>query len=80
MKPSLRRAVVTGTLRVHANDKREYLYSEGQLENAETHDPLWNAAQKQMVLMGWRHGYLRMYWAKKISNGVRLPQSPTILQ
>ena len=54
------------TLRVHANDKREYLYSEGQLENAETHDPLWNAAQKQMVLTGWMHGYLRMYWAKKI--------------
>ena len=54
------------TLRVHANDKREYLYSEAQLENAETHDPLWNAAQKQMVLTGWMHGYLRMYWAKKI--------------
>jgi deoxyribodipyrimidine photo-lyase len=54
------------TLRIHANDKREYLYSEAQLENAETHDPLWNAAQKQMVLTGWMHGYLRMYWAKKI--------------
>ena len=54
------------TLRSHANDKREYLYSEPQLENAETHDPLWNAAQKQMVLTGWMHGYLRMYWAKKI--------------
>jgi deoxyribodipyrimidine photo-lyase len=54
------------TLRIHANDKREYLYSEAQLENSETHDPLWNAAQKQMVLTGWMHGYLRMYWAKKI--------------
>ena len=54
------------TLRIHARDKREYLYSEAQLENAETHDPLWNAAQKQMVLTGWMHGYLRMYWAKKI--------------
>jgi deoxyribodipyrimidine photo-lyase len=54
------------TLRLHAKDKREYLYSETQLENAETHDPLWNAAQKQMVLTGWMHGYLRMYWAKKI--------------
>jgi deoxyribodipyrimidine photo-lyase len=54
------------TLRIHASDKREYLYSEAQLENAETHDPLWNAAQKQMVLTGWMHGYLRMYWAKKI--------------
>jgi deoxyribodipyrimidine photo-lyase len=54
------------TLSVHADDRREYLYSEAQLENAETHDPLWNAAQKQMVLTGWMHGYLRMYWAKKI--------------
>jgi deoxyribodipyrimidine photo-lyase len=54
------------TLGTHANDKREYLYSEAQLENAETHDLLWNAAQKQMMLTGWMHGYLRMYWAKKI--------------
>jgi deoxyribodipyrimidine photo-lyase len=38
------------TLRLHAQDKREHFYSEAQLENAETHDPLWNAAQKQMVL------------------------------
>jgi deoxyribodipyrimidine photo-lyase len=54
------------TLRKHARDKRRFLYTERQLENAETHDPLWNAAQKQMVLTGWMHGYLRMYWAKKI--------------
>ncbi|MBM4264641.1 MAG: deoxyribodipyrimidine photolyase [Deltaproteobacteria bacterium] len=54
------------TLRQHASDARQYVYSEKQLENAETHDPLWNAAQKQMVLTGWMHGYLRMYWAKKI--------------
>lgn len=54
------------TLRKHARDKRRFLYTERQLEHAETHDPLWNAAQKQMVLTGWMHGYLRMYWAKKI--------------
>jgi hypothetical protein len=35
-------------------------------EHAETHDPLWNAAQKQMALTGWMHNYVRMYWAKKI--------------
>jgi deoxyribodipyrimidine photo-lyase len=50
----------------HASDRRPMLYSENQLENAETHDPLWNAAQKQLVLAGWIHNYLRMYWAKKI--------------
>lgn len=54
------------TLAKHARDEREYLYSERQLEQAETHDPLWNAAQQQMVHAGWMHGYMRMYWAKKI--------------
>ena len=54
------------SLRAHAKDARKFCYIERQLENAETHDPMWNAAQKQMVLTGWMHGYLRMYWAKKI--------------
>ena len=50
----------------HSGDRRPIVYSEAQLEQAETHDPLWNAAQKQMVLTGWMHNYVRMYWAKKI--------------
>jgi deoxyribodipyrimidine photo-lyase len=50
----------------HTGDRRPIIYSDEQLQNAETHDPLWNAAQKQMVLTGWMHNYLRMYWAKKI--------------
>jgi len=54
------------TLRIHGKDSRQHVYAEKQLENAETHDPLWNAAQKQLALTGWMHGYLRMYWAKKI--------------
>ena len=54
------------SLRQHAKDARKFSYTERQLESAETHDPLWNAAQKQMLLTGWMHGYLRMYWAKKI--------------
>ena len=62
------------TLAEHARDEREYLYSERQLENAETHDPLWNAAQRQMVITGWMHGYLRMYWAKKILEWTRRAQ------
>ncbi|MBV9088045.1 MAG: deoxyribodipyrimidine photolyase, partial [Acidobacteriaceae bacterium] len=55
-------------------DRRTTLYSEHQLENAETHDPLWNAAQKQLSLSGWMHNYLRMYWAKKI-----LEWSPSVM-
>jgi deoxyribodipyrimidine photo-lyase len=62
------------TLKGHRRDEREHIYSENQLENAETHDALWNAAQKQMVCGGWMHGYLRMYWAKKILEWTRSPE------
>lgn len=54
------------TLMEHARDRRPVLYSERQLEQAETHDELWNAAQRQMVDQGWMHNVMRMYWAKKI--------------
>ncbi len=54
------------TIAEHARDERERLYSLAQLESAETHDELWNAAQIQMVEFGWMHNHLRMYWAKKI--------------
>ena len=50
----------------HAGDARPYLYSRAELEKAATHDPYWNAAQKEMVLTGKMHGYMRMYWGKKI--------------
>jgi deoxyribodipyrimidine photo-lyase len=61
------------TLAKHASDPRPVLYSEQQLENAETHDQLWNAAQMQMVTAGWMHNYMRMYWAKKILEWSRSP-------
>jgi len=61
------------TLAKHAVDPRSVLYSERQLEQAETHDPLWNAAQMQMVSTGWMHNYMRMYWAKKILEWSRSP-------
>ncbi len=54
------------TLNEHRNDEREYVYAPQQFEEAKTHDPLWNAAQNQMVHLGKMHGYMRMYWAKKI--------------
>jgi deoxyribodipyrimidine photo-lyase len=54
------------TIAEHARDEREHLYKLHQLETAQTHDDLWNAAQIQMVRYGWMHNYLRMYWAKKI--------------
>ncbi len=54
------------TLAAHLADRREYLYSLDHFETAQTHDDLWNAAQNEMVKKGKMHGYLRMYWAKKI--------------
>ncbi len=54
------------TLTSHAGDRRPYLYKSKELDAGETHDPLWNAAQREMVITGRMHNYLRMYWAKKI--------------
>ncbi len=63
------------TLNFHRTDKREYIYTLKEFENAETHDPYWNAAQKEMVLTGKMHGYMRMYWGKKILEWSRNPQT-----
>ena len=62
------------TLDEHRNDPREYLYDQEELEGAKTHDPLWNAAQREMVVRGKMHGYLRMYWAKKILEWTDSPE------
>ncbi len=54
------------TLTQHADDPREVVYDLDAFESADTHDPLWNAAQFEMVRTGRMHNYMRMYWAKKI--------------
>ncbi len=54
------------TLKAHAADPREYVYSLTQLESARTHDEFWNAAQRQMLATGYMHNSMRMYWGKKI--------------
>ena len=54
------------SLMEHKEDEREYLYDYQELENAETHDKYWNAAQKEMLITGKMHNYMRMYWGKKI--------------
>jgi deoxyribodipyrimidine photo-lyase len=62
------------TLDYHGRDKREHVYSSEEFETANTHDPYWNAAQKEMVLTGKMHGYMRMYWGKKILEWTKTPQ------
>ncbi|QEL19796.1 cryptochrome/DNA photolyase family protein [Limnoglobus roseus] len=54
------------TLTKHAADRREFHYTLEQWENAETHDELWNAAQRELVHTGHIHNYLRMLWGKKV--------------
>ncbi|SDK91845.1 Deoxyribodipyrimidine photo-lyase type II [Maridesulfovibrio ferrireducens] len=54
------------TLDDHRDDQRLYLYTRDEFDKAETHSLLWNAAQNQMRRTGYMHGYMRMYWAKKI--------------
>ena len=62
------------TLSVHSSDKRPYLYSLDQFEQSATHDPLWNAAQTEMTTRGKMHGYMRMYWGKKILEWTPSPE------
>ncbi len=62
------------TLKEHENDARTARYSLEELEGARTHDPLWNAAQTQLVTEGRIHNYLRMLWGKKIIEWTRSPR------
>lgn len=62
------------TLAAHAADPRPYVYSPDAFEAAATHSDLWNAAQRRLVRKGTLHGYMRMYWAKKILEWSATPQ------
>jgi deoxyribodipyrimidine photo-lyase len=63
------------TLAEHRRDHRPTLYSLEQFEHSQTHDPLWNAAQRQLVQEGRLHNYLRMLWGKKILEWSPTPQA-----
>lgn len=54
------------TLASHSRDIRPYTYSQDEFEKAQTHDELWNAAQRELLSKNKIHSYMRMYWAKKI--------------
>jgi deoxyribodipyrimidine photo-lyase len=62
------------TLADHAKDRRQHVYSLEELEASETHDELWNAAQRQLAREGRMHNYLRMLWGKKILEWSPSPQ------
>jgi deoxyribodipyrimidine photo-lyase len=54
------------TMAVHRKDRRDAVYSREQFEHGATHDDLWNATEKELLVRGKIHGYYRMYWGKKI--------------
>lgn len=62
------------TLNNHRSDKRDYIYNLQEWEEAATHDPLWNAAQRELLTTGKMHNYMRMYWAKKILEWSNSPE------
>lgn len=63
------------SLQAHAKDAREHTYTRPELEAGQTHDALWNAAQQQLVVEGKMHGFLRMYWAKKVLEWTASPET-----
>ncbi len=62
------------TLDKHRHDTREHRYTFEQFESAATHDSVWNAAQRELVDTGKMHGYMRMYWAKKVLEWTETPE------
>lgn len=63
------------TLADHAHDEREHIYTYEELRDGKTHDAAWNAAQIQLVKHGKMHGYMRMYWAKKVLEWTKTPET-----
>ncbi|MBL8751468.1 MAG: deoxyribodipyrimidine photolyase [Planctomycetes bacterium] len=62
------------TLREHAPDPRDALYTLEQFAEGATHDPVWNAAQRQLRETGVLHNYMRMLWGKKVLEWSRSPE------
>jgi deoxyribodipyrimidine photo-lyase len=62
------------TLQAHRRDRRAFVYSLADWEGARTHDPLWNAAQRELVATGTIQNYLRMLWGKKVIEWSAAPE------
>lgn len=62
------------SLMIHRSDPRDFIYSREEFESASTHDKYWNAAQREMMITGKMHSYMRMYWAKKILEWSQTPE------
>jgi deoxyribodipyrimidine photo-lyase len=63
------------TLGKHRTDRRQHIYGKNEFENAQTHDPCWNAAMNEMKYTGYMHNHMRMYWGKQILAWSRTPEA-----
>lgn len=63
------------TLEQHERDDRPHRYTPAQLDAADTHDPYWNAAMREMRHTGYMHNYMRMYWGKKVLEWTGKPET-----
>ncbi|MEJ2677799.1 MAG: deoxyribodipyrimidine photo-lyase, partial [Gemmatimonadota bacterium] len=63
------------TLARHARDKRSELYTQAELDEGRTHDPVWNAAMRELRVTGYMHNAMRMYWGKKILEWTESPEA-----
>lgn len=62
------------TLDRHRSDPRPYVYTQGEFEQGLTHDEVWNECQRRVRDEAYLHGYLRMYWAKKVLEWSSTPE------
>lgn len=62
------------SLNARRHDRRSHIYTLEEFEAGKTHDPLWNASQMELLRTGKMHGYMRMYWAKKILEWSESPE------
>lgn len=62
------------TLYDHIDDHRPVQYSLDRLENAQTDDQYWNLAQRELLMSGKMHNYMRMYWGKKLIEWIKDPE------
>ncbi|MEO8561869.1 MAG: deoxyribodipyrimidine photo-lyase [bacterium] len=57
---------VRRSMHAHADDVRDPIYTLDELERAATHDPIWNAGQRELLESGQMHNVVRMLWGKSV--------------
>lgn len=62
------------SLQAHTRDRRRNIIPEAMLIMARSGDMIWDLAQAEAMVFGRTHGYLRMYWAKRLLEWTASPE------